>query len=190
MKITQIDKNGRLFRVEDLLPAELLDSVMQLDWQQLPWQREDGQEMWARKSIRKEEVPELREVCQYIAALQYWLEERFQIEFEYRTNLGNTNWWVDQPGFTTPMHTDGELPLSLQMYYVGDTNLGTAFYEYNNEGALIQKFEFLPNTGYMMLNGKNPDGSQPLHWHAMLTPVPANSFRVSSYTVFPNYSHK
>jgi len=190
MKITQVDDNGRLFRVEELLPTELMGQILDLDWNSLPWQREDQQEMWARKSVSKESVPVLREACQYIAGLHHWLEERFQIQFEYGTNFGNTNWWIDQPGFTTPMHTDGELPLSLQMYYVGNQNLGTSFYTYNNEGALIKKFDFLPNTGYLMLNGKNPDGSQPLHWHAMLTPVPANTIRVSSYTVFPNYSYK
>lgn len=190
MRLTQVDDNGRLFRVEDLLPRELLTKLLALDWNTLPWERENQQEMWARNSINKFEVPELNEACQYIASLHHWLEDRFNIQFEYQTNTGNTNWWVDQPGFTTPMHTDGELPMSLQMYFVGDISLGTSFYTYKNENSLIQKFEFLPNTGYMMLNGKNPDGSQPLHWHAMLTPVPEGTYRVSSYTVFPKYSYK
>ena len=88
------------------------------------------------------------------------------------------------------MHTDGELPMSMQLYFIGDSTLGTAFYKLGTKESIWKKFEFKPNTGYMMLNGKMPDGSQPLQWHDMMTPVPENSFRVSSYTVFPEYSHK
>jgi hypothetical protein len=54
----------------------------------------------------------------------------------------------------------------------------------------MKQFEFLPNSGYLMLNQLHCDGSQPLQWHGMLTAVPAHQIRLTTYTVFGQYSHK
>lgn len=190
MKLTQVDDIGRLYAIEDLFPAELFNRLLELDWNDQPWAREDQQEMWARKSLKKYDIPVLKEASDYIASLAPWFEEHFGIEFNFGTNAGNTNWWVDQPGFWVPMHTDGELPMSMQIFIKGPLDLGTSFYTHNSEQYLLRKFEFKPNTGYLMLNHKHENGAQPLQWHAMLSKVPENVFRVCSYTVFPPYSHK
>jgi hypothetical protein len=190
MKLTQVDDRGRLYAIEDFYPDELFARLLELEWNTQPWAREDQQEMWARKSLLKYDIPVLKEASDYVASLTTWFESTFGIKFEFDANAGNTNWWVDQPGFWVPMHTDGELPFSMQIFIKGQPNLGTEFYKHNSEQYLIRKFDFKPNTGYVMLNHKNDDGSQPLQWHAMLTHVPEGEYRVCSYTVFPPYSHK
>lgn len=190
MKIEQVDDLGRLYQVSEVFPDTIVNQILSLDWEALPWNRENQQEMWARKSIDKYAVPVLLKASEYIAKMYPWFEERFGIKFEFPPNAGNTNWWVDLPGFTTPMHTDGELPMSMQLYFIGSPELGTAFFKHRTPESIWKKFEFKPNTGYVMLNGPLPDGSQPLHWHEMMTPVPQNSIRVSSYTVFSQYSNK
>jgi hypothetical protein len=190
MQLIPIDDTNRIFHVVDIFPQELVDRLLALDWNNMNWNKQDAQEMWSRRSLNRDEYPVLREASDYIAKLQSVIAEQLGLVFEWDTNIGNTNWWVDQPGFWVPVHTDGELPMSLQLFWVGQPNLATSFHNFGQENNYRAQFEFKPNTGYMMLNGPNTDGSQPLNWHAMLNPVPDSTFRVTSYTVFPKYSHK
>lgn len=190
MKLTPVDDTNRLFYVTDIFPQELVDQLLALDWNNLNWNSQQAQEMWLRRSINRDKYPVLREASDCIAKLQPWVADRLGIKFNWDLNIGNTVWWVDQPGFWAPMHTDGELPLSLQIFWVGQPNLATSFHNFGQETNYRAKFEFKPNTGYMMLNMSEPDGFQPLNWHAMLNKVPEGTYRVTSYTVFPKYSHK
>jgi hypothetical protein len=73
----------------------------------------------------------------------------------------------------------------MQLYWtVPGPDWGTGFYRYKDPDSLLYQFESRPNSGYIMLNHLNPDGSQPLLWHAMLNPVPAGHIRVTSYWQF------
>jgi hypothetical protein len=81
------------------------------------------------------------------------------------------------------MHTDGEMPGSMQLNWIGTGDLGTAFYWYKDPAAIRYQTTFEPNTGYIMINSSDDTGYRPLMWHAMLNPVPANSFRLTSYSV-------
>ena len=38
------------------------------------------------------------------------------------------------------------------------------------------------NAGYIMINKPDDQGYRKLLWHAMLTPVPTDTFRLTSYT--------
>jgi hypothetical protein len=40
----------------------------------------------------------------------------------------------------------------------------------------------VPNTGYIMINQPDETGYRKLLWHAMLTEVPEDSFRLTSYS--------
>jgi hypothetical protein len=92
--------------------------------------------------------------------------------------------WIDHPGFDCSMHTDAELQNSMQIYWLAPgPEYGTGFYN-NKRGDILYQFASLVNTGYLMLNHANKDGSQPLLWHAMLNPVPTGTIRVSSYWQF------
>ena len=85
------------------------------------------------------------------------------------------------------MCKNGELPGAIQMYWIGASqDLGTTWYHYKDQNMIRHSFKFKPNTGYIMINQSDPDGYRKLQWHGMLTPVPANSFRVSSYSWLVN----
>jgi hypothetical protein len=73
------------------------------------------------------------------------------------------------------------MPGAIQITWTGH-NLGTAFYHYNNPAALRYQVEAVPNAGYLIINNADSTGYRKLQWHGMLTPVPANSLRVSSYS--------
>jgi hypothetical protein len=95
------------------------------------------------------------------------------------------NFWLDEPGFDVAMHTDGHLPAVMQLYWhQPGTDYGTGFYRYRTRSSLLHQFRSEPNTGYIMLNHLDDDGSQPLQWHGMFNPVPLNMYRVSSYWYF------
>ena len=179
MQITPVDHNNNLFFVKDVFSQSLVDQIISTDWLALPWCRQEGQESWPRRRIENQSLPwnsEWDQICQKL-----WPVLEQSIGYKM-ANYQGTAWWVDEPGFTCDMHTDGEMPGAMQMTWIGNVNLGTAFYHYKNSNALRHQFEVSPNTGYIMINRPTQDGYRKLQWHAMLNPVPADQFRLSSYS--------
>ena len=171
---------GRLWQVEDLLTAEQVSHIQSVDWNTLAWNQSPQQAGWLRREIVWNE-PEIQPITPWLNAGLDQVNEATGSAF---TVAGGT-FWVDQPGFQCPLHTDGHLANSLQMYWiVADDSYGTGFYYHKRTDSLLYQFASKPNTGYLMLNHANPDGSQPLQWHAMLHPVPPNTIRVTSYWQF------
>jgi hypothetical protein len=179
MQITPVDQDTNLFFVKDVFPQTLVDKIISTDWLVLPWQRQEGQESWARRRIQNQTLAwtsEWDECCR-----ELWPYIGKSIGFEVLDYYG-TAWWLDESGFTCAMHTDGEMPGAMQITWIGNLNLGTAFYHYKNSNAVRHQFEVLPNTGYIMINRPTQDGYRKLQWHAMLNPVPVNQYRISSYS--------
>ena len=186
MIIQAVDCERRLFSVWDILPADLAKQVQELNWLDLPFGAQPGQESWARRLV-KSDTGLLKEVNDYYASIASRLGDSIGVKFNYPY----TGWWLDMPGFTVNIHTDGELPCSMQIFWVMPTeDHGTKFY--NSKRANDVRFapKGIANTGYIMLNGKDSNGAQPLHWHGMLNPVPIGHIRVCSYTTFGTYENK
>jgi hypothetical protein len=189
MQITPV--TDRVFQVADLLPQHLVDQILAKDWLAAPWQKQDMQLDWLRRALTTDADPMLIEASDYITSLQPQIAELCNIKFDFTSNRGNTVWWLDEPNFTVGIHSDGELPSTMQIYWISPNDkLGTIFTNARSPHDPYKTFVPEVNTGYIMLNGPNPDGSQPLLWHGMLNPVPAGTFRVSSYTTFGTYTDK
>ena len=179
MRITPVDQDRNLFQVQNIMPQDLVDAIVQTPWLDLDWTNQEGQERWPRRRIKDSAIPwigQWNQICQ-----QLWPEIAAALEMELLSYQG-TAWWLDEPGFTCSLHTDGEMPGSMQLTWVGNANLGTAFYHYKDSKHLRYQFPFMANNGYIMINNANSQGSRQLQWHAMLNPVPANSYRLTSYS--------
>lgn len=171
---------ARLWQVNDLLSADHLNEIVSTDWQNLPWANSPQQQGWLRREIKWDTLV-VQSISDYINSKLNIINQAVGTNFTHSSG----QFWVDQPGFTVPMHTDGHLVNSLQMYWIApNERYGTGFYQYNNQDTLLHQFKSIPNTGYFMLNHLDEDGSQPLHWHGMFNPVPRGYIRVSSYWQF------
>jgi len=179
-KFTQVDDRGRIFLIEDLLPPEQCAELLETDWQNLPWHPGLKQESWPRRWINGDD-PTSQKLAQYINNQLPTINSALGTDFQ---RCGG-QFWIDQPGFTVRLHTDGHLPNSMQIYWImPGPEYGTGFYRYKSIDSLFYQFQSLPNSGYIMLNHADPDGSQPLQWHAMVNPVPEGFIRVSGYWQF------
>lgn len=179
MQITPVDQDNNLFAVTDVFSQTLVDQILSTDWLSLPWKRQGGQELWSRRCIDNlalSWINEWDQTCQHL-----WSVMGQEIGYKL-SNYQGTAWWLDEPGFTCTMHTDGEMPGAMQMTWIGNANLGTSFYHYKNVNTLRHQFEVSPNTGYIMINRPTADGYRILQWHAMLNPVPVDQYRISSYS--------
>jgi hypothetical protein len=180
MQITAVDSDNNLFCVQQVMPDDLVQKILNTPWLDLPWQKQSGQESWPRRMINNDAlhwIDEWNDACS-----QLWPA----IEKTTGTKMSQypgTRFWLDEPGFTCGMHTDGEMLGSMQLNWIGTRDLGTAFYWHKHPASLRYQTTFEPNTGYIMINKADDTGYRPLMWHAMLNPVPANSFRVTSYLV-------
>jgi hypothetical protein len=179
-EFTPVDDGHRLWQVSDLLPPEQAAEIVATDWMALTAGPSCGQETWLRQQVTGSD-PTAQRYSSYINAC---LPEINQVLGTVFGSMAG-HFWIDQPGFQVAMHTDGHLPTAMQLYWtVPSQEYGTGFYRYKNLESLLYQFASRPNSGYIMLNHANPDGSQPLLWHAMLNPVPAGHIRVSSYWYF------
>ena len=177
---TPVDDRARVWAVEDLLPVEQAEEIIAADWMDLAWSPSGGQESWPRRQIAWDDATAQR-LGRYITDQLPQINHALGTEF---VACGG-RFWVDLPGFTVDLHTDGHVPNSMQMYWlVPGPDWGTGFYRYKSRDSLLYQFSSRPNTGYIMLNQPEPDGSQPLLWHGMFNPVPPGHIRVSSYWCF------
>ena len=173
---------GRLWAVADLLPTDQVAEILATDWLNLSWIRVPKQESWSRRQIAWSD-PVAQRLNEYIA------QTLPEINLALGTCFSRTSgvFWVDEPGFTVALHTDGHVPNAMQLYWTmpnHSLDYGTGFYHFKNKDSLLYQFLSCANTGYIMLNHLNEDGSQPLHWHGMFNPVPENTVRVTSYWQF------
>jgi len=184
MQITAVDQDHNLFAIIDLVPQSLVDKILETDWLSLEHTLTEGNRL-LRRQVQNNQLP-------WIDEWHDCMRQSWQSIVEQTTcnhlNYADTGFWIDMPTYTCPIHTDGELPGSIQMYWIGaDTNIGTTWYHHKNQlDQTRHVFKFIPNTGYIMINQPEPNGYRKLQWHGMLTPVPDNSFRVSSYSWLTN----
>ena len=177
-QFTAIDDTRRIWSVENLLDQYQVQEILNLDWISLPWRKAEPD--WVRRIVDPE-LPEIKRLSNFISSRLPEINNGLGTNFSH---CGGA-WWVDEPGFTISVHTDGHLPYTMQLSWLApDENYGTGFYWSRGLKYLRHQFKSIPNTGYVMINDLNVDGSQPLLWHGMLNPVPLGFIRVSSYWYF------
>lgn len=176
MQIVPIDQDHNLFVAHDVFSQDLVNQITATDWLSLPWTRQQGQESWARRRVSTDGLLwhiQWEQECKLL-----WPKIAQAVGYNLAGYQG-TAWWLDEPGFTCGMHTDGEMPGAMQITWIGDAELGTTFYHYKNVNSLRHKFLAVANNAYIMINRPDVTGYRKLQWHAMLTPV--GKYRVSSY---------
>jgi hypothetical protein len=180
MQVTPVDQERNLYKIQQVMPQHIVDQVMSTDWMSLPWARQEGQEQWRRRRIEESSIPWIADWHRHFESI--WPDLEQQLGRRIAPYAG-TAFWVDEPGFVCTMHTDGELPGSLHLTWRGP---GTTFYWYKDPAAVRHQVPEQPNDGYIMINQPDETGYRRLLWHAMLTPVPQNSYRLTTYTwIFP-----
>jgi hypothetical protein len=189
VKVVAVEPGGYLYAVEDVFSAEILRKIYGTDWNNLNYVRLDiGRNR--RRLINCLELDYESEITALIKT--QWMpyfEKHCGIKFKNNSNLFNINWWVDEPGFKPAMHTDGDKPSAIQIYLlpVDATNLGTTFFNSNNELDVLHRFCSTPNTGYLMFNQHQYLGSRKLLWHDMEQAVPESVMRLCFYVSLPEY---
>ena len=188
LKVTKV--TDRLFQVENVFDENIMQLVNAIDWTSLSWHRGLGQESWNRRRIDAN-INEVKTLSSMMVPFIEQINDILNIDIDPECVI----WWLDEPGFTCGTHIDEFLPKTIQLYMISpNENLGTSFYNTVNrddltmiewmskiEQSLLVKFKSIPNTGYVMLNYPETDGTTPLLWHNMNVPVPENSIRLSCY---------
>jgi hypothetical protein len=178
VQISSIDQYQNLFHVSQVASQELQQKILSTPWMELEFVRQEGQESWPRRRIIEQQLTWFDQWQQEISQQWSTLENALATKLH---SIG-TAFWIDEPGFVCGIHTDGEMPGSLQVSWIGNANLGTTFYHSKNSNHVRYQHDFYPNTGYAMINQADSFGYRHLQWHGMLTPVPVDTYRLTSYT--------
>jgi hypothetical protein len=177
MRIRPVDYQNNLFKVENVVSDELVEKVLNTNWLELDWNRQEGQEHWPRRRIKDSSIPWIDQWNQEIISRWPVIETAIGKELQY---YRGTAWWLDEPGFICNMHTDGAMPGAMQLTWRGP---GTTFYWDKDPSTVRFQTPEKINDGYLMINLPEKDGTRKLLWHAMLTP--SSSYRLTSYTYTP-----
>lgn len=187
MQITPVDDQHNLFVVQDIMPPGVVDCILQTDWLSLEYQKEKYQSNWKRRRIAESSLSWIEQWNEHMHSV--WAEIIEKTQIKNALSYGNTAFWLDEPGFNVFMHTDGPLPGAMQLTWIGHESLGTTFYHSPSYKDVRHWFNFKPNHGYIMIN-QPTDGYQSLQWHAMMKPIPLNTFRLTSYTIINTYEQE
>jgi hypothetical protein len=186
MHVTPVDGYNNLFQVEDLVPESLLAKINSTDWLSLPYEITDKQEHFVRKSILDETLPWNQEWRDNIDLFRRTVLLKLLADMGIRLKQWHTTtWWIDEPGFNCGMHVDDpRVKVVIQMYWIGQEINGTTFYNSDNFDSVRKQFIAKPNTGYLAIHIKDDNNQLPELWHAMMEPIPENTFRLTSFTWF------
>lgn len=182
MIIGPVDQDQNLFHIRQAMPESLINKIINTDWLSMPWTRPQLQAHWKRRKINNSAIPWIGE----------WNTAMNLLWAEIVNFLGDRGWahetypdtvfWLDEPDFRCGMHVDGGLIGAMQLFWIGDIDNGTCFYNTKNFDDLRYQFSFLSNQGYLTITVPTAENFTPLLWHAMPTPVKQNTFRITSYT--------
>jgi hypothetical protein len=179
MKITPIDCYNDLFYIENIVSNTLVEKIINTPWMSLAWDRQEGQSHMNRRRIPNSELEWIAEFDQAVVSHKDQIIQSCGIQdFWYLS----TGFWVDEPGFDCKIHTDGTLPGAIQISWIGNIDLGTTFYHDEQGTQTRQRFISCPNQGYLMINLPANNGTRHLQWHGMTNAIPADTYRVTSYS--------
>jgi len=183
MQIDSVMPTGHLYSVQQVLPPELLAQVYALDWTQLKYRRLGiGQQR--RREIDSTEIPFFDQMDHdFKYHMVHTIEHSCGVKFDNPAAV-NFNWWIDDAGFRLGMHTDGDLPAAMLLYFypTDREDLGTVFFNTPSYDDVLHSFPSVPNTGYLMFNSHLHQGQRLRLWHDMLQPVPRDVPRLILYT--------
>jgi hypothetical protein len=183
MQIEPITTTGHLYAVRDVFPADIAEQINLTDWTDINYTRLSiGFACRRQLEYSTNTNPELFNYIWHVIVPQ--IQQECGVEFIDLSQSAVT-WWLDEPGFRPGMHTDGDKPSAMQVYWEPDCDtLGTAFYSTNNLCDLTHYFASRTNTGYLMFNTHEP---RPELWHDMQQSVPEGVVRLCLYISFGPY---
>ena len=181
MRIEPVDHDVNLYTISDVYSDDLVAKIQATPWLEQSWQPQPNQESWSRRRIE----------LMNLSWCKQWEQETrrswFQLSMALKRpllkyNIAYTCFWVDMPGFTCGLHTDGHLPGAIQLAWHGAVDSSTRFYIDEDRKQVRLHEPFVANSGYVMVN-RTGQFREPGLWHDMPVPVPDNQYRVTSYTL-------
>ena len=170
MKINPIDHKKNLYRIDNIIPQVLLDSLAREPLQALPFSKMDWQEDIPRRRLEQMPGSILSKIHDHIN------EQKVFIGYSIGQSIKkiDTAFWLDQEGFTFSPHIDNPgVEKVMQIYLTNCPNAGTVFYDIDEKDVLTKndqqcwhyegpnppikirkEFDFKINSGYLMINDK------------------------------------
>ncbi len=186
MKISPIDSTPDLFKVDEILPWDLIRQIEKEDLWSYPWEFQNMQNSWKRRKLIIQNTL-LAQVDYYYNQVLDLIAEETKIIWENKHC--NSSFWLDYEGFDCAVHLDGEernfTPLMAMQVFLSESesNLGTVFYHDEQGKNIRYECPYKINTGYLQFNHAR-------QWHGMPNRILPGELRLSSYTYFGQFKHK
>ena len=171
MILQPINRHKDLFKIKDLIDAELIDCIDINELLNLPFAEETWQEQYNRRRLKENQL-----LLDIASSIRNKLQKLVDIT-EMQITSCATGFWLDGPGFTMTRHLDNsDVFAAMQIYLTDGVNVpGTKFTDLDEKERYV--FPYCKNTGYLMINNIN-------QYHEVAGTVPMDTYRLCSYTWF------
>jgi len=169
MIINAIDDRNDLFAIKNIIPNNLIEELSNEDITNYTFERQPWQEHFCRYRVCYEQNTVIGKIVHSVNSLPKEINKFIGSDFSHI----DVSVWYDYEGFEMHKHIDNPSVSNAMQIYLdeGNINLGTTFYFVNDEDIEVKddeqqwhlknynlderhNFEYVPNTGYLMLNNK------------------------------------
>jgi len=171
MHIEAVDNKKDLYEMKDVLPDKLIQELKKIPLDTAPFTKMDWQEHMPRRRLIQMPGSVLSQIHQNINDNK----DHIAKHIGHNINHIDTAFWYDLEGFDFSPHIDNPgVEKVMQLYLSNCQNAGTVFYNVKDEEVEVRDddqvwhytgprppldvrkaFDFVENTGYIMLNGKH-----------------------------------
>lgn len=172
--ISAVDNSSRLYHISQAVPLRLLDEMQQVDW-------------LSRPNARDDHLPQRYRLTQHLD-IQWHVDNAVSDLLQPLNVVAGTSysraiatWHLCLPGSRCPIHTDGQKPNVLILYWhTPGAAYGTTFYHSNDINDVWWNCPGTPNTGFFANYSRLRRLGRPWQgmWHASPNPVPAGTYRL------------
>lgn len=183
MSVTSVKGSKRLLAITQAVDTKYLEQLNQIDWFTRAWRKDFcyDENPTFRRRVLLDRCDLMHSIDQDILGLIPDINHL--CDTTYRT--GGSVWHLCEGNFVCPMHTDGQKPNVMIIYWqTPGPTFGTTFYNSSDVTDVFHEFAGDPNTGFFANYEPAVGEPWPEMWHASLAQVPASSRRLMSQYEF------
>ena len=169
MNLTPIDSKNDLYLIKNIIPKHFLKQIDEIEVSALDYDKWDWFDH-SRKKVNVSAGSVFDNVQQYLHAKK----DELSSFLDFKINNIDSTFWIDQSGFTFPVHIDNPgVNVAMQIYLNNCSDADTTFYQISENdietrddnqhwhyvgkkppSKVRHTFDFIQDTGYLMVNNK------------------------------------
>lgn len=178
--VESVKDSKRLLAITQAVDPIYLEQLNRIDWLSRDWFPDSHWDWNFPRRILRDHCDLMNTIDRDLQSLVPVVNRFCNTTYSFVQSV----WQICEPGFVCPMHTDGQKPNVMIIYWqTPGPEFGTTFYNSPDPTDVFHEFPGVPNTGFFAEYRPRPGNPWKL-WHAALNTVPKGSYRLMTQCEF------